>query len=142
MLFNLLLSAAESGAEETANASFMDKYGMIIILGVFFVIMIVMTIIPNKKRQKQMQDMMSNLVVGAKIMTIGRMIGKVVSIDGETNQIILNVGTVDSPTYITIDRNAVGYVMDSPAKAAEVSTEETKTEETTSEESSSDDLKI
>lgn len=139
MLFNLLTLAAE---ETTENPSFMQKYGMILVLGVFFVIMIVMTILPQKKRQKQMQDMMSNLVVGAKVMTIGRMIGKVVSIDGENNQIVLNVGSIDSPTYITVDRNAVGYVMDSPAKAAETAVVEEPKEEAPAEEKKDDDLKI
>ena len=136
MLFNLLTLAAEENAK---NPSFMDKYGMILVLGVFFVIMIVMTILPQKKRQKQMQDMMSNLVVGAKVMTIGRMIGKVVSIDGENNQIVLNVG---STTYITVDRNAVGYVMDSPAKAAAETAVEAPKEDAPAEEKKDDDLKI
>lgn len=139
MLFNLLTLAAEENAK---NPSFMDKYGMILVLGVFFVIMIVMTILPQKKRQKQMQDMMSNLVVGAKVMTIGRMIGKVVSIDGENNQIVLNVGSIDSPTYITVDRNAVGYVMDSPAKAAAETAVEAPKEDDPAEEKKDDDLKI
>lgn len=139
MLFNLLTLAAEENAK---NPSFMDKYGMILVLGVFFVIMIVMTILPQKKRQKQMQDMMSNLVVGAKVMTIGRMIGKVVSIDGENNQIVLNVGSIDSPTYITVDRNAVGYVMDSPTKAAAETTVEAPKEDAPAEEKKDDDLKI
>ena len=115
---------------------------MILVLGVFFVIMIVMTILPQKKRQKQMQDMMSNLVVGAKVMTIGRMIGKVVSIDGENNQIVLNVGSIDSPTYITVDRNAVGYVMDSQAKAAAETAVEAPKEDAPAEEKKDDDLKI
>ena len=72
----------------------------------------------QKKRQKQMQEMMNNLTVGTKVMTIGRMIGTIQSIDNERNQIMLNVGTIDSPTIITIDKAAIGYVMDKNNTAA------------------------
>lgn len=88
------------------------------ILGAFFVIMIVMTIVPQKKRQKQMQNMMDNLTVGDKVMTIGRLIGKIVAIDTDNKQVTINVGTDDSETLIVIDRNAVGYVVDSVNKPA------------------------
>lgn len=89
-----------------------SNWVMLVILGGFFVLMMVMTILPQKKRQKQMQEMMAGLVVGTKVMTIGRMIGKIVSIDTSTNQIILNVGTEENPTLITIDKAGIGYVMD------------------------------
>ena len=90
-----------------------NNWAAIAILAVFFVIMIVMTIIPQKKRQKQMQNMMNNLAVGDKVMTIGRLIGKIYAIDNDTKQVTLNVGTDDSETLIVIDRNAIGVVLES-----------------------------
>ena len=121
MLKNIL-AATESGAAEGGGNSWI----LILVVGAMFIVMMVMTIIPQKKRQKQMQEMMNNLTVGTKVMTIGRMIGTIQSIDNERNQIMLNVGTIDSPTIITIDKAAIGYVMD-------------KNEET---EKKEDDLKI
>lgn len=113
MLKNIL-AATESGAAEGGGNSWI----LILVVGAMFIVMMVMTIIPQKKRQKQMQEMMNNLTVGTKVMTIGRMIGTIQSIDNERNQIMLNVGTIDSPTIITIDKAAIGYVMDKNNTAA------------------------
>lgn len=85
---------------------------VMVVLGVLLVGMVVMTIIPQKKRQKQQQQMMSSLGVGTKIMTIGRMVGKIVSMNNADNTIVLNVGTEQNPTYITIEKNGVGIIME------------------------------
>lgn len=109
-----------------------SNWVMFVILGAFFVLMMVMSIVPQRKRQKQMQEMMSNLSIGTKVMTIGRMVGKIVALNSETNQVILNVGTDENPTLITMDKAGVGYVMDkneavvSNATAAEENKDETK----------------
>lgn len=103
---------------------------MYIVIGVVLVLMIVLTIIPQKKRQKQQQEMMNSLAVGTKIMTIGRMVGKITQVNSD-NTLIVNVGTENSPTLIVIDRNAVGLVLENVAAApeAEPAVEEVKAEE-------------
>ncbi len=103
-------------AADAAQQGGGQKWLPIVILGVFFVLMIVMTILPQKKRQKQMQSMMDNLAVGDKVMTIGRLIGKIYAIDNENKQVTLNVGTDDNETLIVIDRNAIGVVLESKFK--------------------------
>lgn len=124
MLSNLLLGA------------FMDQYGIFLVLGGFFVLMMVMTILPQKKRQKQMQEMMSNLVVGNKVMTIGRMIGTIELIDSENNQVVLNVGSEQNPTLVTFDRQAIAYVI----TKKDVPTDDTKSDAPADD--SSNDVKI
>ena len=64
-----------------------NQWVSIAILAVFFVLMIVMTIIPQRKRKKEYQDLMSNLSVGDKVMTIGRLIGKIYAIDDTANKL-------------------------------------------------------
>ena len=81
-----------------------NQWVSIAILAVFFVLMIVMTIIPQRKRKKEYQDLMSNLSVGDKVMTIGRLIGKIYAIDDDSKQVTLNVGTDESETLIVIDK--------------------------------------
>ena len=93
-----------------------NQWVSIAILAVFFVLMIVMTIVPQRKRKKEYQDLMSNLSVGDKVMTIGRLIGKIYAIDDENKQVTLNVGTDDSQTLIVIDKNAIATVIDSKNK--------------------------
>lgn len=96
---------------------------MYIIIGVVLVLMIVLTIVPQKKRQKQQQQMMDSLAVGTKIMTIGRMVGKITQINSD-NTLVVNVGTEFNPTLIVIDRNAVGLVLESVAAPAAAPAEE------------------
>ncbi len=128
-------------ADDTGN--WFSNYGMFIIIAVVLVLMIVLTIVPQKKRQKQQQQMMDSLRIGTKIMTIGRMVGKITQINAD-NTFVINVGTDESPTYIVIDKNAVGLVLENvPAPVEEVpaTVEETSADETdlTVEETSADE---
>ena len=93
------------------------QYWMYIAIGVVLVVMIVLTIIPQKKRQKEQKAMMDSITVGTKIMTIGRMVGKITQVNAD-NTLIVNVGTESSPTYIVIDRQAVGLVLEAVPVAA------------------------
>jgi preprotein translocase subunit YajC len=111
---------------------------MYIVIGVVLVLMIALSIIPQRKRKKQQEEMMNNLVVGTKIMTIGRMVGKIAQVNAD-NTLVVNVGTEDSPTLIVIDRNAVGLVLEKVAApeapaAPAAETTETIVEETIVEE--------
>ena len=93
------------------------NYWMYIAIGAVLVVMIVLTIIPQKKRQKEQKAMMESITVGTKIMTIGRMVGKITQVNAD-NTLIVNVGTENSPTYIVIDRQAVGLVLEAVPVAA------------------------
>lgn len=106
---------------------------MYIVIGVVLVLMIVLTIIPQRKRKKQQEQMMNSLVVGTKIMTIGRMVGKITQVNAD-NTLIVNVGTENSPTLIVIDKNAVGLVLENAAQPVQTvqqtpAQEEVKAEE-------------
>lgn len=80
---------------------------MPVILGVFFVLMIVMTIVPQKKQKKKMQEMINSIQVGDKIMTIGGFVGTIVEYDAATDNYVINVGTPENPTNVTIIKNAI-----------------------------------
>ena len=107
-MFNFLL------AEEAATGTNKNSWIMWVVIAVVLVLMIVLTIVPQKKRQKQQQNMMNSLTVGTKIMTIGRMVGKITQVNAD-NTLIVNVGTESNPTLIVIDRQAVGLVLENVA---------------------------
>lgn len=109
----------------SAATTFKD-YVPIIILGLFFILMVVMTIVPQRKKQKQIQSMLDGLSIGDKIMTIGRLIGTVVFIDTDKKQVTVNVGTNESQTLVVIDRNAVGYIIEKSDTAKDIVTDDTK----------------
>lgn len=59
-------------------------FTLLIMLGVMFVFLYFFMIRPQKKQEKEKQDMQSGLAVGDEVTTIGGIIGQIVSIKGET----------------------------------------------------------
>lgn len=114
MLFNLLLDAAESSETQGTGTSGSGLGGsnwiVWVIFGVMIVGMILLTVLPNRKRQKEYAKMQNEIRVGTKIMTIGRMVGTITKIYPD-NTIELDVGTPGNPVIITITREAIGVNM-------------------------------
>ncbi|MBQ8310523.1 MAG: preprotein translocase subunit YajC [Clostridia bacterium] len=79
---------------------------MLIMLAVLFVAMYFFMIRPQKKQEKEQNEMRNNLAVGDEITTIGGIIGKVVSIKEET----CVIETTHERTKIRILKTAVSRV--------------------------------
>ena len=88
-------------------AEWQTTYTMYIILGVFLVLMIVMTIVPQRKQKKKQEAMMNSIQIGDKIMTIGGFVGTIVEYDASNDQYVINVGSEENPTLVTIVKNAI-----------------------------------
>lgn len=58
--------------------------GSVLLIAVMFVALYFFMIRPQKKQEKEVNNMRNNLVVGDEITTIGGVIGKIVSIKDET----------------------------------------------------------
>lgn len=78
----------------------------IVLIVVMFVALYFFMIRPQKKQEKEQNDMRNNLQVGDEITTIGGIIGKVVSIKEET----VTIETSHDRTKIRILRSAVRNV--------------------------------
>ena len=83
-----------------------ESIGSIILIVVMFVALYFFMIRPQKKQEKQQNDMRNNLQVGDEITTIGGIIGKVVSIKEET----VTIETSHDRTKIRILKSAVRNV--------------------------------
>ena len=84
----------------------MGDWGMLLMLAAVFVAMYFFMIRPQRKQEKEQNDMRNNLVVGDEITTIGGIIGKVVSIKEET----CVIETTHERTKIRILKSAVSRV--------------------------------
>ena len=62
----------------------MDIWGTLIMIALMFVFLYFFMIRPQKKQEKKDAEMRDSLAVGDEVTTIGGIIGKVVSIKGET----------------------------------------------------------
>lgn len=84
----------------------MGDWGMLLMLAAVFVAMYFFMIRPQRKQEKEQNDMRNNLAVGDEITTIGGIIGKVVSIKEET----CVIETTHERTKIRILKSAVSRV--------------------------------
>ena len=81
--FSFLLEEAAGGGTPSGGNP-MDIWGTVIMIGVLFVFLYFFMIRPQKKQEKRDAEMRDALAVGDEVTTIGGIIGKVVSIKGET----------------------------------------------------------
>lgn len=98
-MLNLLSLGSQAAAEGTAS----NPASMIIIMGVMLVVMYFFMIRPQKKRQKEEQEMRAALEIGDEIITIGGIVGRVVTIREE--DIVIETGA--DRTKMKIQRWAV-----------------------------------
>lgn len=81
---------------------FISQYGSLIFFVVLIVAMYFLMIRPQKKREKDFKDMLGALKVGDKVVTIGGIVGEIVTIDEKE----LTLKTADD-TKIVFIREAV-----------------------------------
>lgn len=100
-----------------------------VIMGVMVVALVLLFIIPNRKRKKQAEEMMSKLQEGCVITTIGGIVGTVVKLDDKN--IWLETGTEDNKTVMQFVRGAIHSIAPAPGspEAKAIEEEEKKKEE-------------
>ena len=106
-LFNLL-------TEGSAQTNSGGGYTMYIFLGIIIVAFIVMSVVQNKNRKKQMaedQARKDKLCAGTTVITIGGIMGRVVSVNHDENSFVLDT----EGTKMKFDKRAI-YQMQLPKK--------------------------
>ncbi len=123
--FELTAYAAPAAAQQPQSAGSMISAFLpfIIILGVMYFLMIR----PQKKKEKLKQEMLSQLIVGDKILTIGGIHGKIISIKGDN--LIIETGKPSEPSTLKITRWAISEVTKPGDENAAQAVEEPETEE-------------
>ncbi|MBR2739494.1 MAG: preprotein translocase subunit YajC [Oscillospiraceae bacterium] len=102
MLANLLfLTAAESTAP-----SFFETYGTVIFLVLMLAVMYFTVVIPQRKEEKARNELRNSLEVGDGVVTIGGIVGRVVSIKDDT--VLIETGS--DRVKIRMSKNAIGEV--------------------------------
>lgn len=117
------------GAAQSSASSYS---GMILII-LMIALMYFFMIRPQQKQRKQHQDMMSQLHKGDEVVTIGRMHGKIDSINREDKTVTLDCEGI----YLTFDMVAIARVV-KQADTAEANAEEQATKDAKDEDASSD----
>lgn len=118
-----------------ANAA--SSYSSIILIVLMIALMYFFMIRPQQKQRKQHQDMMSQLHKGDEVVTIGRMHGKIDSINREDKTVTLDCEGI----YLTFDMVAIARVVksaDQPAAATQAASDAPKDEQPASSEAAAD----
>ncbi len=92
-MFNTFLAMAGAGSAAAGTngaAGGMGSYSSILLMVGLVAVMYFMMIRPQKKRQKEEQEMRSSIEIGDEIITIGGIVGKVVKIREE--DIVIETG--------------------------------------------------
>ena len=96
ILTGLLLATDENG--DSAGSLLALLLPLIIFGGLFYVALI----LPQRRRQRQMQELRNSVQVGDQIRTIGGILGRVTGVDGD--EVVIDVG---GGTKLTITSRAI-----------------------------------
>ena len=80
-----------------------------LMLGAIFVVFILLMIIPQRKRKKQMQQLMDSLKPGKTIKTIGGMYGKIVAVKED----LVTIEALPDKVRLVYTKGAIASVEDS-----------------------------
>lgn len=101
---------------------FFQQYGMLIILVVAMVCMMMFQTRNAKKRQAEMRSFHESLEPGTEIITIGGIIGEIVSVDTQYEEIVIDSeGSLMRVSFRAVNRLYVrpAFISDEEAEAAQ-----------------------
>lgn len=106
-LFTLTAYAEPAAAAQAGTGSMISAFlPFILIIAVMYFLMIR----PQKKKEKLKQEMLSQLIVGDKILTIGGIHGKIVSVKDDILVLETGEASNEKKSYIKVSRWAVSEV--------------------------------
>ena len=128
MFITAYAEPAAAAAQQAGPASMVPSLLMLVVMfAVFYFILIR----PQKKKEKELKNMLAALKVNDEVATIGGIHGKIVRIKDDL--FVLESGIGQNKSYITVDRSAVSRFMkrgeEEKTSTPIPGTEETATEE-------------
>lgn len=118
-----LLSITAHAATQPAQAGAGSMVSMMLPFVLIVVVMYFVAIRPQKKQEKLKKEMLSQLIVGDQIITIGGIYGKIVSIKGDVLVIETGAGAQNEKSTIKIARMSVAEVTKPGKEPAEAPVE-------------------
>lgn len=97
---NFILTASNTSGSSSGSWMIWVIYGLLFVALYFFLIR------PQNKKRKQQEEFLKNLEVGDQVTTIGGIMGKIISINEETESVVLE--TYSEKTRLRIKKWAIG----------------------------------
>jgi len=107
-MFNVARFAltATTAAEGATTSSWESILGLVVPLALMFGLMWLLLIRPQKKKEKQLRDQISKMVVGDTVVTIGGVVGKIVNIKDDE----VTISTSVANTLLTFKKSAINTI--------------------------------
>lgn len=102
---NAASGGAAAGAAATQEPGLMSMASPLLMLVLMFAVFYFILIRPQKKKEKELKNMIAALKVGDEVATIGGIHGKIFRIKDEL--FVLETGVGVNKSYVTVDRSAV-----------------------------------
>lgn len=125
-MFETIVYAASAAGEASAQQTSMlvSVLPMIVIIAVFWFILIR----PQRKKEKELKNMIAALKVGDEVATVGGIHGKIVKVKDDL--FVIETGAGSNKSTITVDKGSVArYLKRGSEKAAEIEETAEETEE-------------
>ncbi len=100
----IILEAAQTQAQQGGTMQFMFTMGLMFLIIYFLIFR------PQRKRQKEIQNMLENLKINDNVVTNGGILGKVVNIKKEKNIVVIRVDDTTN-TKIEVQKSAIAGVI-------------------------------
>ncbi len=107
MILNLIMATAPSTTAEGGSVNPLMQFIPFIFM---FLILWLLIIRPQRKKQKEMEAMLNELKIHDKVITTGGIYGKIVNIKKEKNIVVLKIDEATN-TKIEIQKNAIAGVI-------------------------------
>lgn len=111
---NFFITTAYAAADGAGNAGSMGNWTGLLFPVLMLAVLYFIMIRPQRKKDKLVKEMLGALMVGDKIITIGGIHGKIVSLKDDT--LVIETGTGNEKSNIKISRWAIREVV-KPAEA-------------------------
>ena len=121
----LLMGMGGTAASGSTGTTQQNPLSMILIMGVMFGAMYIFMIRPQKKKQKEEQQMRDSLQIGDEITTIGGIVGRVVTIKDD-DTLIIETGSDRNKMKITRWAMQTNNTANEKAQAERAAAEEAK----------------
>jgi len=89
----------------------MEGLGQIVILGGFFAVMYLLLIRPQRKRQKEQEQLLSALAIGDPVVTIGGLHGVIIHLDEQTVDLAVAEDDDGDDVVLRFQRTSVARVI-------------------------------
>lgn len=90
----------------TTTPTFFETYGTLIFLALMLIVMYFTVVLPQRKEEKAKAELRNSIEVGDGVVTIGGIIGRVVSVKDDT--VLIETGS--DRVKIRMSKNAIGEV--------------------------------